>query len=230
VSEIPHHMLAAREQIARRFISGSGIEIGALARPLTTAPGTVVRYVDRLPLEMLRRHYPELCTSDIIPPDIIDDGEELSALQDGSLDFVIANHMLEHCENPLGAVRNHLRTLRRGGILYYAVPEKTQSFDAQRPTTPFSHLVDDDRCGPQQSRFRHFREWATLINRISGTEEIGVQVRELMEMNYSIHFHVWDEKGFRDFVRKAYRYLDRKFRVEHLVRNDTEMIAVLRKR
>ena len=230
MSELPHHMLAAREQIARRFIAGSGIEIGALDCPLPTALGTVVRYVDKLPLKLLRRHYPELSGNNMVLPHIIDDGETLSSFEDGSLDFVIANHILEHCENPLGAVRNHLRTLRRGGILYYAVPEKTQSFDAQRETTPFSHLVEDDRSGPQQSRYGHFREWATLINRISDPEEIEAQVRQLMQLNYSIHFHVWDEKGFRDFIRKTYRYLDRKFRVEHLVRNDTEMIAVLRKR
>jgi hypothetical protein len=49
-----------RAAIARRFIQGSGIEIGALHNPLRMPRGAQVRYVDRMPVAELRRQYPEL--------------------------------------------------------------------------------------------------------------------------------------------------------------------------
>jgi hypothetical protein len=42
-----------REDLARRYLSGDGLEIGALTAPLRTPPGVTVRYVDRLSREDL---------------------------------------------------------------------------------------------------------------------------------------------------------------------------------
>jgi len=49
-----------RRRLARLYLHGSGIEIGALHMPLWIPPGVTVRYVDRLDLDGLRGHYPEL--------------------------------------------------------------------------------------------------------------------------------------------------------------------------
>jgi predicted SAM-dependent methyltransferase len=51
-----------------------------------------------------RKLYPELKSRKFIEPDIIDDGEKLSRIEDASQDFIIANHFLEHCEDPIGTV------------------------------------------------------------------------------------------------------------------------------
>jgi SAM-dependent methyltransferase len=222
-------MLRVRAQIAQRYISGSGIEIGALHNPLQVGPEIQVKYVDRLPIAKLREQYPELQGRKFVDPDIIDDGEILSSIEDNALDFIVANHMLEHCENPLGAIRNHLRKIRPGGILYYAIPEKTQSFDAARETTSFIHLVKDDLWGPEISRVRHFWEWVTFVNQTHDRSEAMAQVDELKKLNHSIHFHVWDEMSFREFVMGAQSYLLNTFEVDYLARNDTEMITVFRK-
>ena len=66
---------------------------------------------------------------ELVKVDIVDDGEKLSSFPDGQLDFIIANHMIEHTANPLGTIRNHLRKIREGGVLYYAVPDKRYTFD-----------------------------------------------------------------------------------------------------
>src|SRR5207249_5036937 len=50
----------SREAIARRYLRGTGIEIGALHNPLRLPRGVDVRYVDRMTVPELRRHYPEL--------------------------------------------------------------------------------------------------------------------------------------------------------------------------
>jgi SAM-dependent methyltransferase len=229
VSDIPEHMLAKRREVSSRYLAGDGIEIGALHHPLWVDPARArVRYVDRLTVDDLRRQYPELASYDLVPVDVVDDGETLPRFADGSLDFIVGNHMLEHCENPLGTVRSHLRKVRPGGILYYAVPDKRMSFDVDRPLTPFDHLVEDDRQGPALSRLGHFREWAELVNKQRG-EALEDNVRKLLDQNYSIHFHVWDDTTWADFLDRARSYLRRSFEVEYMQQNDTEIITVLRR-
>ncbi len=71
-----------REAIAAHYLRGEGIEIGALHNPLRLPRAAHVRYVDRMSREDLRKHYPELSRRDLVPVDIIDDGERLSTLQD----------------------------------------------------------------------------------------------------------------------------------------------------
>ena len=82
-----------------------------------------ISYVDRMPVDELRKHYPELAGYDLINVDIIDDGENLLLIADSLVDFVIANHMIEHCQNPIGTIKQHLRVLKPNGILYMAVPD-----------------------------------------------------------------------------------------------------------
>ena len=162
---IPNPMLAARRKLSERYLEGAGVELGALHQPLWTSERATVRYIDRLDVAGLRLQYPELAEHELVNVDIVDDGESLSSIEDGQLDFIIANHMLEHTENPIGTIRNHLRKLRDNGVLYYAVPDKWAFFDRDRPITPFEHLVRDDREGATVSRLEHFQEWVRLVDR-----------------------------------------------------------------
>ena len=62
--------------LARELLQGDGLEIGALHNPLPVATrrGTLCRSVR---IAGLRRHYPELADFELVPVDIIDDGETL---------------------------------------------------------------------------------------------------------------------------------------------------------
>jgi hypothetical protein len=125
------------EYIAHNFLHGQGIEIGALHNPLRLPPAAKVQYVDRMSVAQLRQHYPELAALELVEADILDDGERLGCVPDMSQDFVIANHFLEHCENPLLALHNLLRVLKVEGVLYLTVPDKRYTFDSSRPVTPW---------------------------------------------------------------------------------------------
>jgi len=80
--------------VAFQYLRGSGIEIGPLHQPLEVSSQANVRYVDRMPVEELKKQYPELSAYNLVEPDILDDGETLSSISDDSVDFVIANHMI----------------------------------------------------------------------------------------------------------------------------------------
>ena len=229
MSDIPQSMLDLRQRLSEQYLEGEGIEIGALHHPLHVGSRARVRYVDRMSVAELRRQYPELGRFPLIEPDLIDDGETLASIPPGELDFIIANHMLEHCENPLGTLAVHLSRLKCGGTLYYAIPDKQLSFDADRPLTPFDHLVADHRNGPEHSRLQHYREWATLVNHLTDPAAIERNIAALGATRYSIHFHVWDETAFRNFLTQARAYLGNTFEEIHVQRNGTEIIALLRK-
>lgn len=218
-----------RWHISRLYLRGKGIEIGALHNPLRVEEGVEVKYVDRLDVASLRRHYPELEKANLVPVDVIDDGEALSSIQDSSLDFIIGNHMLEHCENPLGTIRNHLRKVKTNGILYYAIPDKRFTFDSRRDLTTFKHFVKDDQKGPQASRKEHFLDWAINVYRMRG-HEAKIRADQLKEMGYSIHFHVWDNCSWLDFLLRSNKYLDSAFYIECFQINGIELIALLRKK
>lgn len=218
----------SRQEIAARYLTGTGLEIGALHNPLPVPAEVTVRYVDRMPVEELRKHYPELEKHFIIAPDIIDDGEILATVPDSSLDFVIANHMIEHSQDPITALKNWLRVIRHGGIVYLVVPDKRHTFDKDRPITSINHVMLDYVQGTERSRENHFREWAESMYKLPENEALA-RVRELMEMNYSIHYHVWTPKDFFEFLMHCQRKLHFPFRIEMFQENKDEVVVILRR-
>jgi hypothetical protein len=227
---IPEHVTASRARIAAMFIPGChGIEIGALDAPTPLPAGTHARYVDFRTTTELARQYPELDATTFVPVDVVDDGERLATFGAHSADFIIANQMLEHCENPLGTLRRHLEVVAHSGWLLYAMPDRRITFDRRRPITPFEHLVADDRDGGEASRFGHYVEWATLVNDVAEPEAAREHARKNIANRYSIHFHVWDAAAWLDFLARARTYLHDVFEVRYFEFTGTEILCVLRR-
>ena len=230
--------LDARREFAERFLAGEGLEIGALHLPLRTPAGAQVRYVDRMSVEDLRAEYAELREWDLTPVDVIDNGELLSTIPEASQDFIVANHFLEHCEDPIRTIETHLGKLRPGGVLFYAVPDKRYTFDSRRPRTPLDHMVADHELGPDRSRRKHYDEWTRLVvdgEAPAGTEGAAFEewaarrARELEEDAYSIHMHVWTQAEFLELILHCRDRLDGAFDIEAAARQAIEFIVVLRK-
>jgi SAM-dependent methyltransferase len=215
-----------REFLADTFIKGQGIEIGALHMPLRVPRSAKVRYVDRFSAADLRIHYPELNDKKIVKVDIVTDGERLDAIANATQDFVIANHFIEHCQNPIGAVLNMLRVLKPGGILYLAIPDKRCSFDVDRPSTSLAHLMRDYEEGPAWSRRQHFEEWTRLVNKVRDDDEAEKEIVRNMNMDYSIHYHVWTQAEMLELI-VALRQMAN-FEVEVCLRHEAEVIFILR--
>ena len=218
-----------REMVAARYLTGEGIEIGALYNPLKVPASAKVKYVDRLSVEDLRKQYQELNAVELVEVDIIDNGELLETIPDKSQDFVIANHFIEHCQDPIRAIANILRVLKNGGILYLAVPDKRYSFDRDRPVTTIDHLLRDYQEGPALSKKQHFEEWVRLVNKVEDENQAQWQINELLKIDYSIHYHVWTQAEFLEFILFVREKITREFEVEMCLKNDTEFITILRK-
>jgi SAM-dependent methyltransferase len=224
----PDSEKSLRQQIAARYLTGEGIEIGALHSPLIVSSSAKVRYVDRMTVSQLREQYPELSACQLVNIDIIDDGETLESIPDSSLDFAIANHVIEHCENTIFSLKNWLRVLKSGGILYMALPDKRYTFDRERSVTPLQHIIRDYDEGSKWSRKSHFEEWSRLIDKVP-EDRVALHAERLAEKNYSIHFHVWTQIEFLELLMYCRNQLNFPFEIELSQKNMCEFITILSK-
>ncbi len=187
-----------------------------------------VKYVDRMKVAELRQHYPELVNAPLVETEIVDDGETLATIADATQDFVIANHFIEHCENPLLTFQNLFRVLKPAGIVFMAVPDKRFTFDVDRPCTTLDHVLRDFSEGPEWSRRQHYEEWSRLVNKRTDPSQVNAEVTQhLIDMKYSIHFHVWSAPELLELVQALQRIV--RFELELFLRNGIESLIVLRK-
>ena len=208
VTLIPHARTSfLRMGLGAKFLSDEGIEIGALQNPLPVPDRAKVHYVDVLTKAEAIAHFPELPASMLVEPTIIDNGQELKTVPDGTWNFCVANHVLEHTRKPLTALSNWLRVLKPGGILYVAIPDRTNKLDHKRPLTTFEHLLLDEQ--PQLDRsaenHAHFVEWAVHINKAQPGQAAENRAIELEKQGYNIHFHVFDISVFKRILELACR-------------------------
>jgi SAM-dependent methyltransferase len=218
-----------REILAARYLRGEGIEIGARCHPLRVPPGARVRHVDNLTPEEMKRDYAAALEGTPVEPDVIDDAQRLAKFEDGSLDFIIANHLLEHLEDPIGALKHFFRVLRPGGILFLSIPDKERTFDRERAATTLEHLVRDHREGPEGSRREHYEESARFTpGRRTEAQIRGVAERWMSE-GRSIHFHCWRQWDMFALFAHLRNAENVPFAVEAFQRHHRECLFVLRK-
>ncbi|MEG4144891.1 methyltransferase domain-containing protein [Microcoleus sp. Pol12B5] len=217
-----------RKDIAFQYLKGEGIEVGALHAPLQVPDSVKVHYVDRMSVSDLRKQYPELATVNLVEADIVDNGETLSSIADDSWDFAIANHMIEHCQNPIGALENFLRVIKPGGLVYMGVPDKRYTFDIDRPLTSLDHLIRDYKEGPEWSKLGHYEEYVRLVDK-TPEEQVAARMQLLLDIDYSIHFHVWTSETFPEMLAYCQQNLSSSFEIELFQENSGEMIMILRK-
>lgn len=72
---------------------------------------------------------------------IIDDAVNITLVQNEYYDFCFSSHSLEHIANPLKAISEWLRIIKKDGYIIIIVPEKSVCFDHKRNYSRFSTLI-----------------------------------------------------------------------------------------
>ena len=187
--------MAVREALACG-LSGFGLEIGAGASPFPVPPRCRVIYGDRLTYEQLvAEPYPGQRLCDIVIPDVLTDFDTIENVADGSLDFLVACHVIEHTRNPIGSIAAAWRKLKPGGRLVLVVPDKERTFDRDRPTTTLEHLVEDHRSPDRANDYAHYEEFYALAQPIPEFARAAEVARHFAE-GYAIHYHAWTHDTF----------------------------------
>ena len=121
---------------------------------------------------------------------------DLSAIAAERYDFVLSSHMLEHCANPLRALREWMRIITVGGAVVLVVPHKEGTFDHRRPVTTLAHLIEDERNNTTERDMTHLPEILALHDPthdpFSGDFETFKARCERGFETRALHHHVFD--------------------------------------
>ncbi len=129
-------------ELAHKYCLGRGIEVGGSAHNPFGLETRNVDLTDSMET-VFKLSEIEMC-GQALAVDIVAPGDELP-LPDGSEDFVVSSHVLEHFHNPIKALLEWYRVIRPGGIIFAIVPHKERTFDKDRPRTTLAHLIEDYR-------------------------------------------------------------------------------------
>lgn len=212
--------------------------------PLPLPPSALARYIDHHTAEELR----QLCADDcsrIVDTDILADGFTLNCIADTSQDFVVANHVLEHATDALGTLRNWLRVLRPGSVLFVAVPIGARCADHDRAVNTVEHFLEDrrltaagDRVAMRERNRVHVEEHLELAAPALSRErgEVWVaphgearerEIARLLGADASqVHHHVFTPESFAALLD----LLGPVARIERIARSSIEIVGILRKR
>jgi len=83
-------------------------------------------------------------------------------IESGTYDCVIASHCLEHIANPIKALMEWKRVLRRQGFLLLILPHRDHTFDWRRPVTTLEHMRKDYQLQTEESDLTHLDEILAL--------------------------------------------------------------------
>lgn len=73
----------------------------------------------------------------------ISEDSDLQQIKDEQYDFLPTCHNLEHIANPLKAINEWKRVVKKEGVILLVLPDKRFTFDKKRSYTAFNHLLDD---------------------------------------------------------------------------------------
>jgi SAM-dependent methyltransferase len=224
-----------RDHLAREFIRGRGIELGALWNPLSVPREAHVTYVDRCDADEFRKAHSEnahiVNGVPLVHVDIIDDAETLATMGSSSYDFIISCHLLEHTQDPIRTIKRNMEVLKPNGVLFMSVPDKRLTFDRHRPETTLEHLYRDHEEGPELSFLDHMREWVELAEHKTGAQA-ETRIQELVQQSIvDIHYHVWTQDSLAEMLVDLRKRLALPFDIEAIVLNRQliESICILRK-
>jgi SAM-dependent methyltransferase len=126
----------------------------------------------------------------------IAEATDLGGIANGSYDFVLSSHVLEHVANPVRALREWMRVLRIGGVMVLVVPHREATFDHRRPVTSLEHLKSDFEHERSESDMTHAPEILSLHDLArdplaGGFESFKVRTEDNVH-NRCLHHHVFN--------------------------------------
>ena len=147
-------------------VIGSGLEIGAFEHPAKLPSSCDVTYCDVINKEVASRLFPEINLDSVPEVDVLLDIDKdgLDSFKDNSQDFVIINHVLEHLFDPVNAICECVRVLRKNGMLILSIPDKRFTFDKDRPLTESNHIFQRINRVPKSPLPRDYEDMLRYVH------------------------------------------------------------------
>jgi SAM-dependent methyltransferase len=187
---------------ARRYCVGRGLEIGGAAHNPFGLRSLNVDVTGSLDTAFKKLEI--AACGKALPVDMVASGDAIP-VADGSQDFVVSSHVLEHMPDPIGAMLEWDRVVRPGGVMFMIVPHKERTFDKQRPRTAIEHLIADHSAStpePHGDANGHDHVWVTqdlveVVEWMGGHLGVQWQILEVQDRDDKVG------NGFTVIVRKC---------------------------
>lgn len=130
---------------AFNLLKGRGIEIGALSNPFDLEAEVIyadVGTAEQAAQTLMKSEGRVYLNGKLIEPSVILKPPffNFSGLKGEQFDFCVSSHVVEHHPNPLYFLAEQFRVVKRGGHVYFVVPNKESTYDSGRVTTPAAFL------------------------------------------------------------------------------------------
>jgi hypothetical protein len=188
------------EFLSMRWLRGKGIEFGAGDKPIPLFGNAEVEFGD------IDSTYHTYGGGDVEVITSVDN-PELSTMLCKRYDFVIASHVLEHCDSFIRAIENLCSIVVPGGIVYLVLPDIAYIHDHKwMPSHDFSHHLEE-YDNPMGYATHHMKDYANgILNNIDDlkqhmtlTEEYveSIQARNIPTKYHFIHHkHTYTYSGW----------------------------------
>lgn len=156
----------------------------------------------------------------------ISDGTDLSQIPSNSYDFLLSSNCLEHIANPIKALHEWKRILKKDGALLLILPNKESNFDRKRSVTTFEHILNDFNNNTSEYDLTHLDEILELHD-LSMDPPAGsfdkFKSRSLDNFNNrTLHHHVFDI----NLMRNMFNFLKMEIIQENTTDKDLLMLAI----
>lgn len=88
----------------------------------------------------------------------INDATDLNTVADDKYDFLASSHCLEHVANPIKALVEWKRVIKKGGFMILVLPNPEFTFDHKRKLTDFEHILNDFRINTPEEDQTHVQD------------------------------------------------------------------------
>ena len=127
--------------------------------------------------------------------------------KDGYFDLVISAHCLEHLPNPILAIKEWSRVIKKNGFIIFILPHNERMFDHGRKLTTLDHLLEDYEKNADYSDQKHFEEFEEISSKQYNHNWIKFSKNEDGTLNFNkivrdgnIHYHVWNQNTFIELL------------------------------
>ena len=120
---------------------------------------------------------------------------DLQPIETGRYDFVLSSHSLEHTANPIKALKEWNRVLKKNGKIVIVLPDKEKTFDNKRPYTSLDHLMQDYVNVTKEDDETHILDILQLHDFTNDPATDKENFRTMLKSNFvfrSAHHHVFN--------------------------------------
>lgn len=205
LSVVPAHLEAARDGTeARAFIlkdlAGVGVEFGPGAGPMPHPIGCKVLYADQYVEPQLGNANTYFGNAEFPKITYKTSMDMMDGIGPESIDFIISSHVIEHVPRTIQAFQRSYLSLKRGGILFMAIPHYLHTFDKNRDLTTIDHFIQDYTCYSDSKNIEHLIDNIENVDFIRGAAlERGLLAtyREISAgaPSLDMHYHTFAESN-----------------------------------